>query len=61
MSKLETLLQNIRTSPESIEFNDVIEAIDEHYSYTATRFTNGSGDRVVINEAGSNEGSGKIF
>ena len=61
MSKLEQLLQNIQTSPESIEFNDVIKAIDDHYSYTATRFTNGSGDRVVINEAGSNEGSCKIF
>ena len=61
MSKLEQLLQNIQTAPESIEFNDVIQAIDDHYCYSATRFTNGSGDSMVINEAGTNEGSCKIF
>jgi hypothetical protein len=61
MSKLEQLLQNIQTAPGSIEFNDVIQTIDDHYSYSATRFTNGSGDSMVTNEAGANEGSCKIF
>ena len=61
MNELEQLLQNIETSPESIEFDDVINAIDEYYSYSATRFTNGIGDSMVINEAGTNEGSCKIF
>ena len=61
MSKLEQLLQNIQTSPDTIEFDDVIKAIEDHYNYSATRFTNGSGDRTVINEAGTNEGSCKIF
>ena len=61
MSKLERLLQKLQTSPESVEFEDVIDTIDDHYSYTATRFTNGNGDRMVTNEAGTNEGSCKIF
>jgi len=61
MSTLEQLLKKIQTSPESIEFNDVIQVIDNHYRYLATRFTNGSGDSMVINDAGTNEGSCKIF
>ena len=61
MSKLEQLLQNIQTSPETIEFDDVIKTIDDNYSYTATRFTNGNGGSMVTNEAGTNEGSCKIF
>ena len=61
MSKLEELLHKIQTSPQTIEFDDVINTIDEYYSYSATRFTNGSGDDKVINEAATNEGSCKIF
>ena len=61
MSKLEQLLQNIQTSPETIEFDDVIDTIDDHYSYSATQFSNGIGDSRVINQAGTNEGSCKIF
>jgi hypothetical protein len=55
------LIDRIKTCPDSIEFPDVISVIDTHYRYTPVRFSNGTGDRVVINEAGSNEGSCKIF
>ncbi len=55
------LLSQLDTAPESIEFNQVIEVIHAHYDYTPTRFSNGEGDTKVINDAGSNEGSCKIF
>ncbi len=61
MSKLETLLEQIKRFPEKTEFNDVISIIDEHYRYIPTRFTNGTDNDVVINTAGENEGSCKIF
>ncbi len=51
------LLTQLRTSPESIEFDQVMTTIANHYDYTPTRFDNGE----VVNEAGSNEGSCKLF
>ena len=35
--------------------------INESYQYTPTTFTNGLGEQAVTNEAGTNEGSCKIF
>ena len=55
------LISQIKTNPETVEFKDVIATIDAHYHYTPTRFTNGQGNNMAINEAGSNEGSCKIF
>lgn len=55
------LITLIKTNPKAIVFKDVIATIDAHYSYTPTRFTNGSGETQAINEDGSNEGSCKIF
>lgn len=49
------------SSPEKIEFDQVMKIIEENYNYTPTRFTNGEGSDQVMNEAGSNEGSCKIF
>jgi hypothetical protein len=46
---------------ENIRFQDVISAIDRNYDYTPTRFINGVGDDLLVNEAGTNEGSCKIF
>lgn len=51
------LLEQVRNTPESVDFSQVMAVIDEHYNYQATRFYNGE----VINEAGSNEGSCKLF
>ena len=56
-----TLIEKIRSAPDTVEFNEVIDCIAEHYEYTPTRFINGSSDDAVINEAGTNEGSCKIF
>ncbi len=51
------LLTLLRTAPESIEFDQVMTTIANHYDYTPTRFENGE----VVNEAGTNEGSCKLF
>ena len=55
------LIQKIINHPDAISFNEVIEFIAKHYSYTASRFCNGKAGDQIINEAGSNEGSCKIF
>ena len=55
------LIEKLRSTPDAVEFSEVIESIAEHYDYSPTRFSNGRGDDVVINEAGTNEGSCKIF
>lgn len=38
-----------------------MQVIEDNYIYTPSRFTNGNGSSRVINEAGNNEGSSKIF
>ena len=43
-----------------VDFEDTIKVINELYEYQPTRFTNGV-TAVVINEAGQNEGSCRIF
>ena len=55
------LLEQINHQPETVQFNDVMDTIAEHYVYQPVRFSNGTGSRQVINEAGSNEGSCKLF
>ncbi len=54
---VEQLLQQLRDAPQTIEFSEVMATIEAHYHYTATHFHNGE----VVNEAGSNEGSCKVF
>jgi hypothetical protein len=58
---LENLLYLLQTNPDRVEFQDVMTVIAEQYDYTPTRFTNGLGDDVIVNAAGENEGSCKIF
>lgn len=55
---LESLLTRIQNHPETIEFPEVIQVIEENYNYQPCEFSNGPS---VINQAGSNEGSCKIF
>jgi hypothetical protein len=57
----ENLITKIKTNPDAVSFNEVIETITADYDYTPSRFTNGKDDSRVINEAGTNEGSCKIF
>lgn len=55
--ELNQLLDLARQQSELIKFTDVMSVIETHYDYTPTRFTNGD----TVNEAGTNEGSCKIF
>jgi len=57
MNSLESLLQQLKTSSENIEFDQVMSVITDHYDYTPSAFSNGS----TFNDAGQNEGSCKIF
>jgi len=54
---LTELLNQIENQPQQIDFVQVMAVISEHYNYQPTTFTNGS----LLNEAGNNEGSCKIF
>lgn len=52
-----TLLETLNTAPETVAFADVIAVVDATYTFTPTAFKNGN----TQNEAGSNNGSCKIF
>ena len=54
---LKNLLTHITDEPSTIEFSQVMDVINSVYIYSATKFTNGK----TVNEAGTNEGSCKIF
>jgi len=54
---VEELLERIRTDQDAVEFKEVMLTISEHYDYKPARFVNGA----VVNEAGENEASCKIF
>lgn len=43
------------------DFEDVIAYVNEHFDYSPTRFSNGLGADPVLNEAGKNEGSCRLF
>jgi hypothetical protein len=58
---VDKLIEKINTNPENINFTEVINTIEQAYHYRPTRFHNGSGSTAATNEAGSNEGSCKIF
>ena len=60
-NSVQSLLDQLQQSPEAIEFADVMAVIEANYSYTPVRFTNGEGEGMAVNEAGTNEGSCKIF
>lgn len=54
---LEQFFTTLKNTPDSIQFSDTIAVIDSNYEFTPTRFKNGA----LINEAGQNSGSCKIF
>ena len=43
------------------DFEDTIDVINANFDYTPTQFKNGLSETAMINEAGKNEGSCKIF
>ena len=54
--ELNTFLEKIK-SDSKIDFNQLIEVVDEHYNFSPTAFKNGD----TYNEAGKNSGSCKLF
>ena len=54
-------LKNKLKNGEPIEFEEVMQVIETYYDYIPSRFVNGIKQDKVINEAGKNEGSCKIF
>lgn len=51
------LLDQLKNSPEQIQFQEVIDYIDSQFEFTPTAFRNGN----LQNDAGQNNGSCKIF
>ncbi len=45
----------------AVRFDETIAVITENYHYQPTEFSNGLDELVLINKAGTNEGSCKIF
>jgi hypothetical protein len=55
-SFLEKISNNI-----DVSFEETIAVINENYHYQPTEFSNGLNEDTLINKAGTNEGSCKIF
>ncbi|MGH8494420.1 MAG: HopJ type III effector protein [Moraxellaceae bacterium] len=57
------IFQNLleRLKKGEADFEDAIAYVNDHYEYTPTRFSNGLDTNTVINEAGKNEGSCRLF
>ncbi len=58
---LEQFLTQLKQQPETIQFSQTMAVIEQHYDYQPTEFRNGDDDDALINAAGTNEGSCKIF
>ncbi|MEL6562602.1 MAG: HopJ type III effector protein [Bacteroidota bacterium] len=57
MSEIKQLLDKVRTKPETVQFGEVLDVIEEFYQYRPTAFKNGDTE----NSEGQNEGSCKLF
>ncbi|MBL4827380.1 MAG: HopJ type III effector protein [Spongiibacteraceae bacterium] len=54
---LELFISQLKTNPESIDFETLITLVDTLYVFTPTEFVNNG----LVNKAGENNGSCKIF
>lgn len=57
---LHSFVQKIQQQ-ERVSFQETIAVINDNYHYTPTAFTNGLDAEQLLNAAGTNEGSCKIF
>lgn len=57
---LASFLEKINNN-QSLSFDETMAVIANNYNYQPTEFSNGLNDNKIINTAGSNEGSCKIF
>ncbi len=55
------LLAHLRAASHPLTFADVLASLDAHYHYTPQTFRNGSANDHVLNPAGTNSGSCKVF
>lgn len=61
MKNINEFIEQIKSDPEVIEFANIIALIENYYQYIPMQFSNGIDNDRVINKAGENEGSCKIF
>ena len=54
---LEDFKKKLKSSPESVEFSETINVIEQNYEFTPTSFKNGQ----IENAEGQNSGSCKLF
>lgn len=54
---LDELLEHVRNAPDAVEFDQVIQVIDDNYVFQPSPWRNGE----MINAAGQNPGACKIF
>ncbi|MES2240552.1 MAG: HopJ type III effector protein [Bacteroidota bacterium] len=54
---IQSFLEKLKQTPESITFPETIAVIEENYDFTPTAFQNGN----TYNAAGTNSGSCKLF
>ena len=50
-------IQKLKQQPRQLDFSDTMSTIEANYTFTETKFTNGT----AVNEAGQNSGSCKLF
>ena len=55
--EINAYLDKVKTRPETLEFNQLMDLIDNHYDFIPTEFSNGD----LINTADQNQGSCKLF
>jgi len=58
---IDEFISNLENKPGKITFSDTMTLIDRYFHYIPSHFTNGISDEQIINEAGNNAGSCKIF
>ena len=57
---LSSFIEKIKNN-EPVDFNETMAVISENYQYNPTEFRNGLNEDCIVNKAGENEGSCKIF
>ena len=57
MKQINEYLEKLKKTPDSMEFNELMELIDSLYIFTPTEFSNGD----LVNQAEQNQGSCKLF
>ncbi len=57
---LASFIEKVKNN-DTVSFDETIAVITENYHYQATEFRNGLHEQLLVNQAGTNEGSCKIF